>query len=287
MTLSITAVIAVRNEAIYLQHLIPYLAKEGIEVILLDNHSSDGTADLFTPARYSNIISIRPLKYSGVFDLSKILYHKAQLTEHLKSDWIIHQDADEILQSPSHWGGLRQEIERAHHLGYNVLNFHELVMLPANPDLDDFITNNRQYYFFEPRPQRLLRVWRREKAQFALDDNGHSITESEFQIAPTAMLLKHFMVRSQQHAWEKYLHREFAERDVKRGWHGNRLGLTRKMLNLPPQKHKNLQILATPQSTPASLPPAMAYHYWHWKLHNKRLRKQQIRHQLSRLLRQF
>lgn len=282
-SLSITAVIAVRNEAIYLEKLLPYLACEGIEVVLIDNSSSDGTSDLFTPARYSNIITLKRVDYAGVFDLTSLLEHKAKLVKELKADWVIHQDADEILQSPHHWGSLRFEIEQAHWQGFNVMNFHELVMLPFDVHLDDHLRNNRRYYFFEPRTNRLMRAWQREIGMLSLSSGGHNMSGDHVKVAPTHMILKHFMIRSQQHAWQKYLDRQFAEHDLKRGWHGNRIDLNRKMLTVP-ESGESIHVLTSPQATPASLPAPVSHHYWHWKQQQRLQWKKQFKQKLFHLL---
>ena len=45
--MNITAMLCARNELPYLRHVLPYLAQENIEVVLVDNESSDGTLDEF------------------------------------------------------------------------------------------------------------------------------------------------------------------------------------------------------------------------------------------------
>jgi glycosyltransferase involved in cell wall biosynthesis len=263
MSISITSVICARNESEYLINLIPYLAEEGIEVVLLDNASEDGTKDLFNADTYPNIIERIDLPFEGKFDLSAQLAAKANVFQRLRSDWLIHQDADEILHSPNTWGGLRKCIEEVDTGGFNVLNFNELVMLPFNTKSDDYITNNRNYYFFEPRPLRLMRAWRRDANLTSAATGGHILSGEDIRVSPRRMILKHFIVKSQQHAIEKYLNRQFADRDLAKGWHGKRLGLTNEMLILP-ESNPYIHTLETPQSSPEKLPKSVKKHYWHW-----------------------
>jgi hypothetical protein len=77
------------------------------------------------------------------------------------------------------------------------------------------------------------------------------------------MILKHFIVRSQRHAIEKYLGRKYAEAGLAKGWHGNRLGLTAEMLTIP-ESSPFLNTLETTRSSPATLLRPVKKHFWHW-----------------------
>lgn len=264
MTISITAVVCCRNEAIYLKNLLPYCAEEGIEVALIDHGSDDGSKDIFCTKNYPNLVSREDLSFDGVFDLSAQLLVKANLIEKLKSDWVIHQDADEVLHSPDSWGGLRESFEEAHDGKFNALNFNELVMLPSTPSIDDYMSNNRSYYFFEPRPLRLMRAWRRSADLTNVASGGHILLGKDLYVFPRLMILKHFMVRSQRHAIEKFVGRKFAEGDLAKGWHEGRSGLTADMLTVP-QFGPCLHSLETPQSSPEKLPRSVKAHFWQWR----------------------
>jgi glycosyltransferase involved in cell wall biosynthesis len=263
MTVSITAVIQARNENHYLKYLVPYLASENIEIVLIDNGSIDGTQDIYNKNNYPNIVERIDLTFNGTFDLSEQLQTKSTIFQHLNSDWLIHQDADEILQSSDTWGNLRCSIESANQQGFIVLNFDELVMLPADPSIDDHMNNNLNYYFFEPAPRRLMRVWKRSANLSNLANGGHKLEGGDISFFPNRMLLKHFIVRSQKHAYDKYLGRTYANHDTSKGWHGNRIGLTKEMLKIPTDSLL-LNKLTTPQDTPLVLPKSLKHHYWHW-----------------------
>jgi glycosyl transferase family 2 len=260
--MKIVAIICVRNELVYLREVIPYLKNENIDVILIDNESIDDTLDVMSGAEYANILHVEKLPFNGRFDLAAQLNAKRAEIEGVDADWIIHQDADEILQSPTEWGGLRRHIELADSRGFNVLNFNEMVMLPANPKVDDFVRNNSNYYFFEPRPLRLMRAWKKAANLVNSQSAGH-VLEGDVVVYPERMLLKHFIVRSQQHAFEKYLGRIFASSDLEKGWHGNRLRFNEKNLIIPtcgPELHSLEDVM----KAPAKLPRSTKAHFWEW-----------------------
>ena len=258
----ITAMLCARDELPYLRHVLPYLAAEDIEVVLIDNGSTDGTLEAVRNGDFPNVVHLESFSYCGDFDLSRQLEIKWTLAESVASDWLIHQDADEILHAPTSWGGLRHHIEQADSLGFNVLNFNELVMLPAHPTRDDILENSRKYYFFEPKPMRLMRVWKRTANLTGGKSGGHRL-EGDVNVYPQRMLLKHFIVRNQEHAYAKYLHRTFSLTDLEKGWHANRLNFTVDNLRIP-TSGEHLHRLASPLDTPDRLPRPSRTHYWEW-----------------------
>src|SRR3989441_8390329 len=71
--LSICVVIAVRNEAQYLQVLLPLLAGQAIDVVIVDNESTDASYEVYTAFRDHPIIGLASLPYRGYFSLSEQL----------------------------------------------------------------------------------------------------------------------------------------------------------------------------------------------------------------------
>lgn len=263
--LRITAIICARNDATYLEEVLTYLHSEKINVAFIDHGSTDRTQELVQERRTENVISVTHLPYEGFFSLSAQLDLKLRISAATQSDWIIHQDADEILCSRHGWGGLRDVIERANSEGFTAINFDELVMLPADPLLDDFLSNNRRCYFFAPHPtqKRLMRAWRHTAHFSNIASGGHSLEGAGVELYPENQLLKHFIVRSQQHAYEKYLGRAFAAEDRARGWHGNRVNLSRENLTLPGTAPE-LRELTSVRQAPDPMPVRQSRHYWDW-----------------------
>jgi glycosyltransferase involved in cell wall biosynthesis len=262
VTLRIACVVCARNEIGYLRTLVPYLLDQDIDLTLIDNESTDGTAEWLAASPYAGRVAVHRLSYSGVFDLTSQLALKAQVIETLRSDWVIHHDADEILQGPDGWGTLRAAIEEADAAGYDALNFDELVMLPLDPNIDAPYVNNRLCYFFEPQPLRLMRAWRRSAELSNQSYGGHRL-DGAYSLSPARPLLKHFIVRSQAHAYAKYLHRRFPEHDLSKGWHRNRLSFTTDNLTVP-TRDPRLTLLPTPQATPTVMPEPQRLHFWQW-----------------------
>ncbi len=114
------------------------------------------------------------------------------------------------------------------------LGFEEFVFLPEpgeHPPSDVRLTLG--YYSFAPSADRLMRARRRDDDLENMSSGGHVLAGGGLRLFPEAFVLRHCIVLSQRQAIEKYAGRVFAQGDLDRGWHGNRLGLSETDLELP------------------------------------------------------
>lgn len=262
--LSITALLSTRNEWPYLGFLLDYLEREEIDVFIIDNASMDQTRAELERGRYSNVKKIDHLPYTGVHDQSAILEAKMEEAVSINEGWIINHDSDEVMQSIDKLGGLREEIELADERGFNAINLHEIVMLPLNPELDSYRMNNLHYYFFEPEPMRLVRIWKAGTSGSILSSGGHRFEGDNVRISDRESILRHYIVRSQKHALDKYLTRQYSQRDLQRGWHGNRLGMTEASLDIP-KCGAFLKRIPRFEARRFDLSAPTGLHYWQWR----------------------
>lgn len=231
----VTAVLCVRNEAPYLAVGLARLVAEGLDVAVIDNDSTDGTADILDAFGHA-IVHRSRLPFHGCFDLTAQLEAKQRLFRQLRTDWVVHVDADEILQSPRTGETLRQGIERLD-ADWNVVNFEEFVFVPTSADEShegrDYQARMLHYYFFAPRPRRLMRAWK-ASAGLSHVGGGHTLTGPDVRVAPENFLLRHYPLLSLNHARLKYPTRVFAPGDLAKGWHKNRLNVRADQIAFPP-----------------------------------------------------
>jgi hypothetical protein len=78
------------------------------------------------------------------------------------------QDADEIREAPPPYSTLREGLEGADREGFNAVNFDEFVFLPTSEEESfegtDYVASMEYYYFFEPRPLRQVKAWKKVPA---------------------------------------------------------------------------------------------------------------------------
>jgi glycosyltransferase involved in cell wall biosynthesis len=265
--LTICSIIAVRNELKYLKILLPLLAEQNIDVVIIDNGSTDGSHDLYSDFMGKPVILVESLPYQGFFSLSKQLAYKSEIRKKINHDWVIHQDADEVMEHHLPGLTLRDAIQEADNAGYNILNFDEFTFLPE-PNADytnrNYYTEILRYYHFEPEQNRLNRAWKRS-AQFSnMESGGHLLHGKNHSIWPINHILRHYIVLSAKHAKDKYINRSFDDAELAKGWHENRKNITRQKLTIP-GKSNYLYKLKEYNSKMFYRENRVSRHYWEWK----------------------
>lgn len=263
---SICAIVCVRNESRYLEGLISHLHDQGVDIAFIDNESTDGSREIIDSHLGKNVLSVRNLPYHGAFSLSDQLQAKAEVEKGLTHDWVMHVDADEILHPSTEGLRLTDVARRADAAGANAVNFEEFVFLP--PAGQDLTYKNahldiKLYYHFAPTFQRLIRLYRRAQGLDNRAAGGHRLKGNPI-IYPQNQVLRHYIGLDQTHLLEKYIGRVFDEAELKKGWHGNRVGLTDKMLSLDRFNPEMFDYLpkATSRSFLRNRPRRQ--HFWSW-----------------------
>lgn len=271
-SLRICAILAVRNEVQYLRVLLPLLAGQRIDVVIVDNESGDGSRELFSRFMGEPILWVETLPFRGFFSLSDQLKMKQEVCRRIGHDWVIHHDADEIMEHCQPGKSLRDAIHEADESGHNVINFEEFVFIPR-PGADyfnsDYHRQNLRYYFFEPTKNRLNRAWKRTSQFHNETSGGHQLEGSSLSVAPTNHILRHYIVLSEEHARRKYLHRSFDRVDLTRGWHTNRVSFTQENLLLPHESNLIHELKRHDSKDYCRSDPALK-HFWEWEPGDRR-----------------
>ena len=77
------------------------------------------------------------------------------------------------------------------------------------------------------------------------------------------MFLRHYIIRTQEHAYSKLHNRLFSNQDMNRGWHVNRVNISKQALKIPTQ-HNNLEIFPDSFDAKEVLSKPVSTHYWEW-----------------------
>ena len=234
----LTAIIAVRNEALYLDRCCEHLHAEGVRFAIIDNESSDETRMIAESYRGRGLQCIVSHPYPGYYDWTGLLACKEQLSRELDGDWFMHLDADEIPEAPQRPYALLDYLSKVDTAGYTAVNFDEFVFLPTSKNEqhegNDYVQSMTQYYFFEPNPERLIRAWRRTNDIDLVSRGGHNAVFGSRRIFPENFALRHYIALSADHLERKYLqNRVYSTAEVARGWHAMRSRITKETLCLP------------------------------------------------------
>lgn len=264
--LRIAAILSVRNEAVHIERSLRDLVSDAINVVLIDHASTDDTVAKARAFLDSGLLAIRDLQWRGVFSLTEQLAMKRSIALELDYDWIIHIDADEQMHSMNEGESLRDAITKADAQGFNCINFNEFVFFPfLGEDFyhESYADEMINYYHFRPRHPRLMRA---QKLSAGLDyghSGGHVLMGSQLAVYPEDMALRHYIMLSHQHGRHKYLKRVFAQEEVDRGWHANRLVISEANLEVRP--NPCIQTLPYPRSRALNVNYPVKKHFWEWR----------------------
>jgi glycosyltransferase involved in cell wall biosynthesis len=264
-SITCAAILAVRNEACHIRRILPAFIGQGIDVVVIDNDSTDETAAICRQYLGKGVLFMERVAWTGCFDLSAQLEAKKDVAARLDHDWLIHTDADEWMQSPQKDETLLEGICRVSAQGFNAINFDEFVFLPVD-DKSKLCTHYEReilhYYFFEPCKNRLMRAWQRNANLSNRASGGHRLAGDKLKISAEPFILRHYIALSQQDALNKYVGRTYSATDLSKSWHGNRLQLTKEQLRLP--RRELLKKLPVWDAREFDRTDPQLRHFWEW-----------------------
>lgn len=237
--MKLTAIIAARNEGLYMRRCCEHLASQGVDFAIIDNESTDDTRAIAESFRGRGLVRLVNHPYPGFYDWTGLLEHKERLSQELDGEWFMHLDADEIPEAPQRAQSLVEGVAVADAAGYNAVNFDEFVFVPATAEErhegTDYVQGMRRYYFFEPAGNRLIRAWKRTPNIDLAGSAGHTVTFTGRNTYPSQFALRHYIALSMHHLLRKYLgERVYAAAEVAKGWHKWRSQLAAELVRVPP-----------------------------------------------------
>ena len=268
--LRIVAIVAIRNEAAYIANCLRHLIRNEVDVAIIDNQSTDNSQSIYLATEFcSSLTAVRQLPFKGAFYLEQSLLAKQALIEELETDWVIHIDADEIMHSYREGETLRAAIERIDAAGYNAIEFNEFVFLPVDVPYRSNIQSWQpmlHYYFRRPPPPKMS-AWRKD-AHLTMAGGGHRLEGEALALAPEQLALRHYIVRSQEHAFIKYTTRIFPAEELQRRWHRDRHEQPMESFFFPAPEE--LCKLGHPGDRNLDRSKPRKRNYWQWRSSRKR-----------------
>jgi SAM-dependent methyltransferase len=189
---TVTAVVPAFNEADVIACTLRDLTAQGVHVHLVDNWSTDDTVARAEALGLGDMLTIERFPAGGpseTYDWEDLLRNAERLAAELDTDWVIHQDADEIRRAP--WAGvtMRDALHHVRRLGFNAVEYTVLVFRPTSGE--DFEPGARSGHFVQV------------KARDAFEGR---------RVFPYNFLMLHSPVRSQAHGELLELRDDFARR---------------------------------------------------------------------------
>lgn len=236
----VIAVITVHNEERVIRTCLDSYARQGVEVMLMDNDSTDRTVAIARNWLGRGLIGIERLPRDGSFSLTRQLAAKQAMFERLEADWFINADADEIRLPPPGYPDLPAALAAAEAAGCNAVDFVEYVFIPTahHPEHDpaSYVETMRWYYPFQAwDDENHIKAWRRQPgvAVDLVSTGGHLAQFPGRRVFPEKFIMKHYPFLGLAHGQAKYGTRQFDPDEMAQGWHRQRARLRQTGVRLP------------------------------------------------------
>jgi Glycosyl transferase family 2 len=226
----VVAVMPTFNEADIVRQSLRYLVAQGIEVYVLDNWSTDGTAEQAERFLGGGVIAVERFPASGpvaTYEWRRILGRVETLATTIDADWFMLHDADERRYAP--WPGvsLKRGLHHVDRCGFTCVDHVVVHHWPQRQRFDPSLSLESQLpsYTFSDHPGHYhqRRAWKNLGCDVSIAPSaGHDARFPGRLVYPFKFLLRHYPIRSQEHGEQKV----FAERvgrwnaeERSLGWH--------------------------------------------------------------------
>ena len=227
------AIIAAYNEEDVLEEVVRDWVAQGCNVHLIDNWSSDQTYEIMQhlSSVFPEAVRIERFPESNLEqgEWKEILKRKEAIAAQNPDRWVIHTDADEVRRSMFQDLSLAEAFMVAQAYGANRVSFNLINFRPVASQISDSVQGTlaqMSYFEFGDRPGHFYqaKAWYQGEERVELSSSGgHDAVLSEQRDFPYRFLLKHYPLRSLEHA-ERKIKIERADRFSKfetqeLGWH--------------------------------------------------------------------
>ena len=233
MSFSATAFICLYNEADIIGWVLQHLHEQGVGVHVVDNWSSDGSAEIargFPLVGYEKFPVEGPSAYYSWQPLLKRVEELAFVSD---ADWCIHHDADEIRRSPRPGESLLDGLARVSEQRYTAVNFQVFHFLPVDDTYAGDPERHFRYYTQDHGDCRMRQVkaWKRTQHRVDMASNGgHYAGFPGIEVCPEFFVLKHYPLRTSVQAARKVLTERVGRYDPREramDWHVQYLELAK------------------------------------------------------------
>lgn len=219
----VLAIVSAYNEEDVVGSALDHLVAQGVSVYVIDDGSTDGTAAEAERRLGRGVVHVERRTASPTFDWEGLLRRKQEIAREWPAAWYIHHDADEFRESP--WPGttLAAAIAAVDAWGYNAIDFEVFTFGLVAGEAQGSVERLRHVRPTPAYDRLQIKCWKRGDAPVDLvSSGGHAAEFPGRRVFPIRFLLRHYPLRSVEHAQRKvFQERRDRLRKVERdrGWH--------------------------------------------------------------------
>jgi len=197
--------LAVFNNEDFIEEVIEHCLSQGLELVILDDGSTDGTYEICKKYSNRNDVELLQVKHDEWehTTIFKILYDMALLKS---PDWVIRPDSDEILESGMNGMPLKDAIIKIDSEGYNIIQFDwfEFFITDNDDGSKPKVKDRMKYYSWQL--DFLYRAWKVIPGINAELGWGHIPLfpkHQKYKLYPRKFVARHYRFRNIEQANQK------------------------------------------------------------------------------------
>jgi glycosyltransferase involved in cell wall biosynthesis len=219
----IVGMMFVYNEADIIGQTIEHLASQGVELVVLDNGSTDGSLTIINDHIGNGVLSVERIQTAGFESTRMIRILHAMAIKH-SPDWILLSGADEFLESPYRGMTLNGAVQLEDARGFNLIQFNNFEFYPTEKDDSQERDVRRRLRYYSWHDDFQYRCWKAYPGMSVFTAHGHDAKLPDgirTKVSPNKFVLRHYKIRSYEHGLRKVFSERlprFAPEERAKGW---------------------------------------------------------------------
>jgi len=198
LCLKVVGMLPVYNEEDIVEEVIDHLISQGLDLVVLDNGSTDNSYKICEKFAKKNLITLKEYKTKS-FDFPLILRILYDMALAKNPDWLIRSDQDEFLESGKNNLTLKDAIIQEDSRGYNIIQFDCFEFFMSDNDNMSSKSVKEKFPNYSWQHDFVYRAWKHIPGTRVEDGAGHYPIFPEgyrYKIAPQKFVLRHYRFRN-------------------------------------------------------------------------------------------
>jgi len=224
--MNLVGMLPVYNEVDIVEEVIQHLLSQGIDLVVLDNGSTDGSYEICKKFAEKGLITLNQVKTSK-FDFPLILRILYDMALTRNPDWLIRSDQDEILESGTENLTLKEAIEQEDDKGCNLIQFNVFEFFATNDDNLTAKSIKDKFRYYSWQHDYAYRAWKHIPGVRVENEAGHMPIFPEgcqYRISEKKFVMRHYRFRNKEQAIKNNEQRILRTKDIperKIGWYAH------------------------------------------------------------------
>jgi len=222
--MKIVAMVPLFNDVDIIAEVLNHIISEGVEPVVLDNGSTDGSYEICQEFFKNGQIELHRFetKDQQTIETLRKLYDMALVKS---PDWIIKNDSDEFLESEKKDLTLKEAITKIDSEGYNLIQFDVFNFFITGKDDSSIKSVKERMKYYSFNYDFTYRAWKYHPGILPEIIAGHLPifpADQKYRIWPKKFALRHYSFRNKEQAEKKIkdrLSRNNSTIETKLDWH--------------------------------------------------------------------